>query len=352
MRALPRFKALKPYQPGKPIEEVKRELGLASIIKLASNENPLGPSPKAAAAARRAMGQVNRYPEGSAYELRARLSRAWGLKGGHFIFGDGSNEILIFAAQAYCGPGGAVAFSDRSFAVYEIAAHLCGGRIRRVASPDFTHDLAGLAKAARGARLVYVCNPNNPTGSYHEPAAITKFLRAVPRETLVVLDEAYAEFAGISMAQDKAWLKSFPNLLICRTFSKIYGLAGLRVGYGLASVAVIQDLEKCRQPFNLNSVAQKAAMAALDDQAFVRKSLKVNAEGMQAIGAYFESRDIWHMPSKANFIFFRQPVDGLYDFLLRRGVIIRPMGGPFLRVSLGTRAENTRFIRVMEERLA
>jgi histidinol-phosphate aminotransferase len=352
MRALPRFSLLKPYQPGKPIEAVKRELGLKSVIKLASNENPLGPSPKALAAARRALSSVNRYPEGSAYALRAGLSKAWGLPGSRFLFGNGSNEILIFAAQAYCGPGQAIAFSDRSFAVYEIAAHLCGAKIRRVPSPDFTHDLKGLAKAAKGAKLVYLCNPNNPTGSYHPPAAITAFLKSVPKETLVVLDEAYAEFAGLSMAQDKAWLKAHPNLLVCRTFSKIYGLAGLRVGYGVASDALIADLEKCRQPFNLNLPAQAAALAALDDGAFVKRSLKNNAQGMAEITAYFDLESIWYMPSKANFIFFRAPVDGLYEFLLRKGVILRPMGGAYLRVTLGTRSENARFLKALRERMA
>jgi histidinol-phosphate aminotransferase len=352
MRALPRFKALKPYQPGKPIDEVKRELGLKDIIKLASNENPLGASPKALSAARKALAQVHRYPEGSAYGLRRRLAKAWGMPGESFIFGNGSNEILIFAAQAFCAPGQAIAFSEHSFAVYEIAARLCGARLRRVPSPDFRHDLKGLASASKGARLVYLCNPNNPTGSHHPPKAIEAFLRGVSRETLVVLDEAYAEFARHSYAQDKAWLRRFPNLLICRTFSKIYGLAGLRVGYGVASAALVADLEKCRQPFNLNSVAQKAAEAALDDQAFVRRTLKANAEGMDLISGYFRSRDIWYMPSKANFIFFRQPVDGLYAYLLGKGVIIRPLGGSYLRVTLGSRAENARFLRALEERLA
>ncbi|MES2202574.1 MAG: histidinol-phosphate transaminase [candidate division FCPU426 bacterium] len=352
MRPLKRFSALQPYQPGKPIEEVKRELGLSSVIKMASNENPLGPSPKAAAAARKAIAGVHRYPEGSAHALRQALSKTWGLDGGHFILGDGSNEVLIFAAQAFVSEGDAIAFSDRSFAVYELASHLCGARIRKVASPEFVHDLDALARAAKGAKVVYVCNPNNPTGSHHPPAAIQRFLNAVPKETLVVLDEAYAEYAGHSMAQDKLWLKKYPNLLICRTFSKLYGLAGLRVGYGVASAAVIQNLEKCRQPFNLNSVGQKAAAAALSDHAFARKTLALNRQGLTKISSFFKKEGIWFIPSKTNFIFFREPKPGTYQALLKQGVIIRPFGDGHLRVTTGTLAENDRFIRTLKRILA
>jgi histidinol-phosphate aminotransferase len=349
MRPLKKFDQLLTYQPGKPIEEVKRELGLKDVIKLASNENPLGPSPKAVTAARKALAQAHRYPEGSAYELRRKLARAWGLPENQFIFGNGSNEMLIFAAQAYVAQGQSIAFSDRSFAVYEIAAHLCGARIKKVPSPDFTHDLGALAKAARGAKLVYICNPNNPTGSHHPPAAIEKFLAKVPKGTLAVLDEAYAEFAGHSFGQDKAWLKRFPNLLICRTFSKIYGLAGFRVGYGVAAPTVIAALEKCRQPFNLNSLAQKAAAAALDDLRHVRRSLKSNASGMAQVLGYFEEAGIWSMPSKANFIFFRELKAGTYERLLRKGIIIRLIAPSYLRITLGTKVENARFIRAMRE---
>jgi histidinol-phosphate aminotransferase len=349
---LKRYAKLAVYQPGKPIEEVRRELGLRDVIKLASNENPLGPSPKAVAAARRALASAHRYPEGSAPLLRERLVKAWGLRPDQFVLGNGSNEILIFAAQAYCGPGQAIAFSARSFAVYEIAAHLCGARPRLVPSPDFCHDLDGLAKASRGAKVVFVCNPNNPTGSWHGPTAIGAFLAKVPRDTLVVLDEAYAEFSGDSFAQDKAWLRKHPNLLVCRTFSKIYGLAGLRVGYGVAGPEVCAALEKCRQPFNLNSIAQKAATAALDDRAFVKKTLATNAQGMRQITAAFERHGIWFMPSKTNFIFFRQAKAGLCDFLLKKGVIVRPIFGPYLRVSIGRASENARFIRALEAHLA
>jgi len=277
------------------------------------------------------------------------------LPGQHFIFGNGSNEMLIFAAQAYVAQGDRIAFSDRSFAVYEIAAHLCGARIKKIPSPDFTHDLPALAKAARGsggsggAKLLYVCNPNNPTGSFHTAAALTRFLSQVPKSALVVLDEAYAEFAGQSFQQDKAWLREFPNLLICRTFSKIYGLAGLRVGYGVASPKVIAALEKCRQPFNLNILAQKAATAALDDQAFVRRSLKSNALGMTQVTDYFRQASIWYMPSKANFIFFRELKAGTYQALLQRGIIIRSIAPSYLRITLGTAKENSRFIKAMRE---
>lgn len=348
MRPLKRFEALRPYQPGKPIEEVQRELGLRDVIKLASNENPLGPSPKALLALRQAAAHLNRYPEGGAPLLRARLSRHWKLSEDRFVFGNGSNEILIFAAQAYCEAGQGVAYSDRAFAVYEIAAKLVAAKLLVAPSPDFCHDLERLAALSFKAKVLYLCNPNNPTGSWHPAKAIEDFLKKASRQCLIVLDEAYAEFAGQSLAQDKAWLRRFPNLLICRTFSKIYGLAGLRVGYGVASADICAALEKCRQPFNVNLLAQAAAVAALEDKAFVKKTLKNNARGLQQIGAAFERHGIWQMPSKTNFIFFRQPKEGFYDFLLKRGVIVRPIGASYLRVSVGSPAEDLRFLKGLE----
>ncbi len=348
-KPLKHLSRLRTYMPGKPIEEVRRELGLKSIAKLASNENPLGPSPRALKRLKKALPRLHRYPEGSAYELRARLAALWKLPEECFTFGNGSNEILIFAAQAYGGP---IAYSERSFAVYEIAAKLFGAREIRVPSPDFSHDLKGLLKASRRAKVLFLCNPNNPTGTWHPPRAIERFLRAVPKSTLVVLDEAYAEFAGQSYAQDRAWLAKFPNLLICRTFSKIYGLAGLRVGYGVASPEICAALEKCRQPFNLNLAAQEAALGALEDGAHVRRTLRLNAKGLKLISATFKRLGIWHLPSKANFIYFREPVPGLYQHLLRQGLIVRPFEPGILRVTLGSMPENRRFLKALERRLA
>ncbi len=351
---VPQLAGIETYQPGKPLEAVKRELGLRRVVKLASNENPLGPSPRALAAARRDLAQCHRYPDGSCHDLRRALSRAWRLPPDHFVFGDGSNEILMLACQAYCGQGDRVAFSAWSFSVYRSAALSARAVPVEVPSPDFRHDLAALAREAMRAKLVFLCNPNNPTGSWHPPAALEAFLGSAPRSCLVVLDEAYAEYAGQTFARDRGWLKRFPNLLVCRTFSKAYGLAGLRVGYGVAAPPLLSALEKLRQPFNLNRVAQSAALAALADGAFVRRTLDLNRRGLAELGAFLRSRGLWHLPSRANFLFFRQPArpapgaGSWFDFLLGRGVIVRPQPGGYLRINTGTREENLRFMRALD----
>jgi histidinol-phosphate aminotransferase len=354
-RALPRplasLRDVPVYKPGKPIEEVQRELGLSSVVKLASNENPLGPSPKAQAAIRKLLPKAHRYPEGGAPLLRAALAKRFKLPEDHFIFGNGSNEILIFAAQSFAAPKSKVVFSARSFAVYTIAARLAGAKPVAVASPDYSHDLRGLAKAAKGAAVLYVCNPNNPTGSWHSDRAIEGLLKSVPSSTLVVLDVAYAEFCGHSPAQDAAWVKRFPNLIITRTFAKAYGLAGLRLGYGLAQPWLIAELERCRQPFNTNSLAQAGALAALDDQAFVRRSVAVNNAGLKQIQGGLKALGLRALPSRANFLWFFEPRAaapggrGWYDYLLRGGVVVRPVEPGSLRVSIGTKAENARFLK-------
>jgi histidinol-phosphate aminotransferase len=350
-RPLARLRDVPIYKPGKPIEEVQRELGLSSVVKLASNENPLGPSPKAQTAIRRLLPKAHRYPEGGAPLLRAKLARRFKLSPDHFIFGNGSNEILIFAAQAFAAPKSKVVFSARSFAVYAIAARLAGAKPVAVASPDYSHDLRGLLRAARGASVLYVCNPNNPTGSWHPDRAIEGLLKQVPSRTLVVLDVAYAEYCGHAPSRDAAWVKRHPNLLITRTFAKAYGLAGLRLGYGLAQPWLIAELERCRQPFNTNALAQAGALAALDDQAFVRRSVAVNKAGLKQIAAGLRALGLRALPSRANFLWFFEPrqaaPSGLswYDWLLRGGVVVRPVEPGSLRVSIGTRAENARFLR-------
>jgi histidinol-phosphate aminotransferase len=339
------------YQPGKPIDEVRRELGLKDVVKLASNENPLGPSPKALKALAAGLENLHRYPEGGAPVLRNLLAERWGLDGGHFVFGNGSNELLVFAAQAFAGPGDKVVFSERSFAVYTIAARLAGAEPCAVPSPDFSHDLAALARAARGAKVVYVCNPNNPTGSCHSDRAIEGFLAKVPGNTLVVLDVAYAEFAGHAETVDARWVRKYPNLLVTRTFAKAYGLAGLRVGYGVAQPALVRELERCRQPFNVNAAAQLAAAAALGDAAFVAKVVKANAAGLRQIGGGLDALGLRRLPSSANFLAFQEPEaapragSSWFDWLLKGGVIVRPMEKGWLRVSVGLKAENARFLK-------
>jgi len=353
-RPLGHLASVPTYRPGKPVEEVRRELGLASVHKLASNENPLGPSPKALKALRARLKDLHRYPEGGAPLLRRRLSRQFRLPEDHFIFGNGSNELLIFAAQAFAAPGSRVVFSDRSFAVYTIAARLAGAEPVAVPSPEFTHDLAALARAARGASVVYLCNPNNPTGSWHSPKAIEGLLRALPSRTLVVLDVAYAEYAGQAPALDARWVRSLGNLLVTRTFAKAYGLAGLRLGYGMAQPRLIRELERCRQPFNTNAAAQAAAVAALDDTAFVRRSLAANARGLAQIHKGLAALGLRSLPSRANFIQFAEPkaaapggADGAgwYGWLLRGGVVVRPVEQGWLRVSVGLPAENALFLK-------
>lgn len=342
--------SIKPYQPGRALSEVKRELGIQRLAKLASNENPLGPSPKAKRAVVKAAAQVHRYPEGNAYALRLALSKRWAIRPDQFVFGNGSNEILILAAQAYSGPGKKIVYSERSFVVYEQAAIQAGAKVEAVASPNFEHDLDALVKASTHAALVYICNPNNPTGSWHPAKKIEKALSQIPRRCLIVLDEAYAEYCGQSFLQDKRWLAKFPNLLICRTFSKVYGLAGLRIGYGIAQPEIIQGLERCRQPFNTNSPAQAAALAALGDQVFVKKSLALNARGMKKITAAFKRGGIWYKESKTNFVFFKEPDGALWnEWFLSQGLILRPMGPGYLRVSIGTDKETDRFLKAFKK---
>jgi histidinol-phosphate aminotransferase len=357
-RPLARLRAVPVYKPGKPIEEVQRELGLKSVLKLASNENPLGPSPRALAALKRCAAQAHRYPEGGAPLLRAELAKRFKLSPQHFIFGNGSNEILIFAAQAFAPPASKVAFSQRSFAVYGIAAALAGAKAVVVPSPDYAHDLRALARAARGAALLYVCNPNNPTGSWHPDRAIEGLLKAVPSKTLVVLDAAYAEYCGHSEAQDAAWVRRHPNLLITRTFAKAYGLAGLRLGYGLAQPWLIAELERCRQPFNTSVPAQAAALAALGDRAFVKRSVAVNRAGLKQLGQGLRALGLRSLPSRANFIWFFEPERSApggrswYDWLLQGGVVVRPVEAGSLRVSVGRPPENARFLRRLAEGMA
>lgn len=357
-RPLPHLGSVPVYQPGKPIEEVRRELGLKDVVKLASNENPLGPSPKALAALRRLLPQLHRYPEGGAPLLRARLARDYHLPQDHFIFGNGSNELLIFAAQAFARPGAKVLFSAHSFAVYTIATRLAGAVPVALPSPDFSHDLKGLARASKDAAVVYLCNPNNPTGSWHTDKAMEGLLKVVPSRTLVVLDVAYAEYAGHPPAQDAAWVRRFPNLLVTRTFAKAYGLAGLRLGYGMAQPWLIRELERCRQPFNCNAAAQAAALAALDDTAFVRRAVAVNAAGLKQLGAGLKTLGLKSLPSRANFIMFPEPVqaapggEGWNAYLLKGGIIVRPVERGWLRVSVGKPTENTRFLKRLAAGLA
>jgi histidinol-phosphate aminotransferase len=350
-------RAIAPYQPGKPIAEVARELGLRedTIIKLASNENPLGCSAGALAAIRSCLGEVARYPDGNGFELRAALSKRYGVDQSGIALGNGSNDILDMAARAFLSPGTSAVYSQHAFAVYPLATQAAGATGIEVPARDYGHDLQAMVKAIRkDTRVVFVANPNNPTGTWIAPDEIEGFIRKVPGNVLVVLDEAYNEYlADEERGESIRLISRYPNLLVSRTFSKAYGLAGLRVGYGLAHSQVTDLLNRVRQPFNVSSIAQVAAVAALVDEDFVQRSRQVNRDGMEVLLAGFRRLGLTWIPSHANFVSFRIG-DGAAAFqkLLKLGVIVRPVGSygmpDYLRVTIGTEAENLRFLGALE----
>jgi histidinol-phosphate aminotransferase len=354
------IRSIAPYQPGKPISELARELGLneADIIKLASNENPLGISPKAAAAIPRAVFELARYPDGSGYELKQALSAKLGIGAERIVLGNGSNDVLEMAARAFLAPGTKAVYAQHAFAVYPLATQATGATGIEVPARDYGHDLPAMLRSIDAdTRVVFIANPNNPTGTFVEPGAMHAFLRQVPANVLVVLDEAYQEYLPAELQADSvAWLREFPNLVITRTFSKIYGLAGLRLGYALAHERVADLMNRVRQPFNANSIALAAAIPALDDAEFIRRSREVNFAGMALLTEGFKRLELQYIPSQGNFVTVRVG-DGAEVFrrLLRRGVIVRPVAGyglpQHLRITIGTRTENERLLQALGESL-
>ena len=352
------IRSIAPYQPGKPISELARELHLdeANIIKLASNENPLGISPKAAAAIPGAIAELSRYPDGSGYQLRHTLSAHLGIGADCIVLGNGSNDVLEMAAAAYLRPGTKAVYSQHAFAVYPLATQARGAQGIVVPAREFGHDLPAMLDAIDSdTRVVFIANPNNPTGTFVAPDAMHTFLCSVPGTVVVVLDEAYQEYLPTELQADTvAWLKEFPNLVVTRTFSKIYGLAGLRLGYALTHPAVADLMNRVRQPFNANSVALAAAVPALDDSDFVRASRELNFRGMAVLSEGFKRLELPYIPSRGNFVTVRVG-DGaeIYQRLLSRGVIVRPVGAyglpEHLRVTIGTDAENARFLDALEK---
>jgi histidinol-phosphate aminotransferase len=339
------------YQPGRPIEEVARELGLpaSDIIKLASNENPLGPSPAALAAMEKALQQLHLYPDGNAYYLKQKLAQTLGVEPANLILGNGSNEIIEFVGHALMRPGSDVVVSQYCFAVYPIVAHLFGANLITVPAKNYGHDLAAMLKAITPKTcVVFVANPNNPTGTLASRASVLRLVNEAPPDVLVAMDEAYIEFLDKPvdlLALVRRGEK--PNLLLMRTFSKIYGLAGLRLGYGIGHPDVIAALEKLRQPFNINSMAQGAALAALDDLEHVERTRHNNTAGLKFYEDAFAQLKLKYVPSAANFILVHVG-DGRQAFLemQKLGVITRPMGGyqlpEWIRITVGTPAENVR----------
>jgi histidinol-phosphate aminotransferase len=351
------IRAIAPYQPGKPIAELERELGITGIVKLASNENPLGCSPKAVAAMLEAVKTIALYPDGNGFELKQALSKRYGVEHARIVLGNGSNDMLELAARAFLTVGDRAVYAAHAFAVYPLAIQSVGATGIKVPAINFGHDLGAMLKSAveHQAKLVFIANPNNPTGTFLSAGDLLEFMRALPPQVLVVLDEAYNEYLPQECRYDSvAWLKDFPNLIISRTFSKAYGLAGLRVGYAFADAQVADMMNRVRQPFNVNSVAQAAAVAALEDEAFVRQTNELNRRGMAQITAGLNKLELEYIPSSGNFISFKIG-DGMkmYRRLLELGVIVRPVVNydmaEYLRVSIGTEQENGKFLSALQQ---
>jgi histidinol-phosphate aminotransferase len=358
-QSLPYVRAISPYQAGKPITQLAREMGIPveRIVKLASNENPLGMSPKARVALDAAIASLERYPDD--FELKNALAQRTGLPMERIVLGNGSNDVLDLVARVFLAPGRSAIFAQHAFAVYPLATLSAGAELIAVPAKDFGHDLAAMRAAIRpDTRLIWIANPNNPTGTFVPYPELEAFLRSVPADVVVVLDEAYNEYIPPAERVDTTdWLARFPNLVITRTFSKIYGLAGLRVGYALASSEIADLMNRVRQPFNCNNLALAAAVAALDDTDFVARSYDLNRSGMAQILAAFARLGIAHIPSHGNFLTFKvRDAATVNQKLLRQGVIVRPLAGyqmpEWLRVTIGTAAENARFIEALEQSLA
>jgi len=353
-------RGLKPYEPGKPIETLERELGLTDIVKLASNENPLGPGERAHAALAAAIGEVGRYPDGNGFALKEALSRHLGAPPEALTLGNGSNDVLELVVRAFASSEHEVVFSEHAFAVYPLATQAVGARAVVTPARAFGHDLEAMASAvSERTRVVFVANPNNPTGTWSSREAVERLLAAVPERVLVVVDEAYREYVEAPGYPDCVrLLERHPNLVVTRTFSKVHGLAGLRVGYAVSDPRLAEILNRVRQPFNVNAPALHAAAAALEDREHVERSRVLNREGLARLGAAFEAMGLDYVPSVANFISVDVggPAEPVYERLLREGIIVRPIGGykmpRHLRVTVGLPEENERFLAALGRVLA
>ena len=359
------IRAIQPYQPGKPISELAREMGLdeACVIKLASNENPLGTSPLALDAMINALHDVSLYPDGSGYELKAALSKRYGIDPEQIILGNGSNDVLDLAARVFLKPGAAAVYSQHAFAVYPLVVQMIGANGISVPARDYGHDLHAMLDAITPeTRIVFIASPNNPTGTLSSEDELYCFMERVSRDVLVVIDEAYYEYLPEANKPDSnKWLKQFPNLLITRTFSKVYGLAGVRVGFGLTHPDVANLMNRVRQPFNVNSIGLVGALAALQDAEFVQRSYALNRAGRLQLADGFRKLGIEYIPSYGNFISFRVKGDAtntpqVYQSLLQQGVIVRPLGiyemPHHLRVTIGLESQNKRFLESLENAMA
>ena len=355
-------RAIAPYQAGKPISEVAREFGLdeTKIIKLASNENPLGMPLSARKAMQAAVDDIGRYPDANGFGLKEALAKRYNVPMDWITLGNGSNDILELAAHAFVQPGQSVVFSQYSFIVYALATQAVGGRGIMVPAQQYGHDLVAMRKAiASDTKLVFIANPNNPTGTFLPPQEIEAFLNAVPRHVVVVIDEAYNEYLNPALQYESTdWVRRYPNLLVSRTFSKAYGLAGLRVGFGLAQPGITDLLNRIRQPFNVNSLAQAAAIAALNDADFLQQSAKLNAAGYKQLTDAFNQMGLEYVQSSGNFVLVKVGDDDgagarVNLALLKKGIIVRPVAGyglpQWLRVTIGLPEENAAFIGALRE---
>lgn len=350
------IRSLIPYEPGKPIEEVEREYGIANSVKLASNENPLGPSPKALAAMRAKLDQLHLYPDGDCFYLKQGLAKKLKILPESLIFGNGSNEIIELAARTFLRAGDEAVMAAQAFVVYQLIVQAVGGKSRQVPLKNFTHDLAALAEAITPqTRIVFLANPNNPTGTIFRRAEWEAFLKKVSPDLLLIVDEAYFEYVQDADYPDSLRYHGEGRaILTLRTFSKLYGLAGLRVGYGVAPKEIIAMMQRVRQPFNVNAAAQWAALAALDDREHVQRSLEVNAAGMRYLAGEFENLGLEYVPSHGNFVLVRVGKgQEVYAELLKRGVIVRPMAAykfpEYVRVTVGSAEENQKFVAALSQ---
>jgi histidinol-phosphate aminotransferase len=353
-------RAIAPYVPGKPIAETARELGLAEgdILKMASNENPLGPSPRALAAIRGALADLHYYPDGSGFELKRILVRRLGVAAENIVLGNGSNDVLELVARAFLTRGDSAVYSQHAFMVYPLVVQAIGATGIEVPARDYATDLDAMAAAIRpDTKMVFVANPNNPTGTFTPWAELERFVAKVPPRVLVVLDEAYGEYLPDDLrSPTPGWLARFPNLVVSRTLSKAFGLAGLRVGYGLAHPEAAEVMNRVRQPFNVNHLAMVAACAALEDEAFIARSREVNANGLRQLEAGFRELGLGFIPSHGNFITVRVgAAERIYRALLAEGVIVRPIAGygmpEHLRVTVGLPEHNERFLAALARAL-
>lgn len=355
--AQPGITELSPYQPGKPVEELERELGISNIIKLASNENPRGLSPAVQQALTDAIADLPRYPDGSAYLLKNRLQEFLGISTDRMTIGNGSNDVLELLARVFLGPGLETVVSEHSFVVYPLVTKALGATVVEVPAKDFGQDLeATLAAITERTRMVFIANPNNPTGTWVDQTTLVTFLDQVPSNVIVVLDEAYFEYVEEADYPDGLQLiDQYDNLVITRTFSKVYGLAGLRIGYAISHPHIADLMNRVRQPFNVNSMSLAAAFVALDDQSYIDETVRMNREGMAFLTQACDQMGLGYIPSVGNFltIDFEREAGPIYEAMLHEGVIVRPIGvygmPNHLRVTIGLPAENARLVEVLQK---